>query len=199
MATRMTVRPKARLARPGYSRAFKQTAWGWVGAVGTERGLARLTLPGPEPGPLLEELAREYGAIPDDPDRWAGVFAELERYFAGERVSFDLPLAPEGTEFQLAVWVALRGIPYGETRSYLDVARAVGRPRGPRAVGQAVGSNPLGIVVPCHRVVASGNRIGGFGGALDLKRKLLRLEGTLRDDWTVVSGRQSLASTRTTD
>ena len=167
----------ARPSASGCAYAVSKTAFGWIGVVGTERGLVRLVLPKPEPGPVLEEIAREHGPIPQDEERYAGIFAELERYFAGEPVAFDVPLAPQGTPFQLAVWDALRRIPYGETRSYADVAREVGRPRGPRAVGQAVGSNPLGIVVPCHRVVTSDSRLGGFGGGLDLKRKLLRLEG----------------------
>lgn len=180
MTTTARARSGQRSAAPGAggcTYAIKQTAFGWVGAVGTERGLARLVLPKPEPGPVLEEIAREHGAIPEDPERYAGIFAELERYFAGEPTPFDVPLDPAGTPFQQAVWAALRRIPYGETRSYLQVAREVGRPRGPRAVGQAVGSNPLGIVVPCHRVVTTDKRLGGFGGGLDLKRKLLRLEG----------------------
>ncbi len=107
--------------------------------------------------------------------------AQLEEYFSGARTSFALPLAPRGTPFQLAVWNALTGIPYGETITYGELARRVGRPAASRAVGQANGANPLPIVCPCHRVVAAGGRLGGYGGGTETKRRLLALEGaTLR-------------------
>ena len=104
---------------------------------------------------------------------------ELEEYFAGERRKFDFPLDLRGTEFQLACWRALLAIPYGETRTYADIARAVGRPQGFRAVGMANNRNPIAIVVPCHRVIASDGTLCGYGGGLDVKRKLLELEGAL--------------------
>ncbi len=103
--------------------------------------------------------------------------AQLEEYFSGARTSFALPLAPRGTPFQLAVWNALTKIPYGETITYGELARRVGRPAAPRAVGQANGANPLPIVYPCHRVVAAGGRLGGYGGGTETKRRLLALEG----------------------
>jgi O-6-methylguanine DNA methyltransferase len=104
---------------------------------------------------------------------------ELEEYFAGTRRQFDFPLDLRGTEFQLACWRALIAIPYGETRSYGDIARSVGRPQGFRAVGMANNRNPVAIVVPCHRVIASDGTLCGYGGGLDIKRKLLELEGAL--------------------
>jgi O-6-methylguanine DNA methyltransferase len=102
---------------------------------------------------------------------------ELEEYFAGQRRQFEFRLDLRGTEFQLACWKALLRIPYGETRSYADIARAVGRPKGFRAVGLANNRNPVAIVVPCHRVIASDGTLCGYGGGLDVKRKLLELEG----------------------
>ncbi len=102
---------------------------------------------------------------------------QLDEYFAGERDSFTLPLRPEGTAFQLEVWWALATIAYGQTVSYADLADRVGRPRAFRAVGQANGANPLAIILPCHRVVASGGGLGGYGGGLTVKRRLLALEG----------------------
>ncbi len=102
---------------------------------------------------------------------------QLAAYFSGTRRSFDLPLDPRGTEFQRRVWLTLADIPYGQTISYADLARWVGRPTAYRAVGQANGANPLPIVLPCHRVVASGGGLGGYGGGLELKRSLLALEG----------------------
>jgi methylated-DNA-[protein]-cysteine S-methyltransferase len=101
---------------------------------------------------------------------------QLEEYFARERTEFDIPMDLDGTEFQREVWAELSRIPYGETISYGELARRVGRPRAPRAVGQANGKNPIAIVVPCHRVVA-GNGIGGYGGGLPMKRALLAVEG----------------------
>jgi O-6-methylguanine DNA methyltransferase len=103
----------------------------------------------------------------------------LEEYFAGQRRQFDFPLDLRGTDFQLACWRALIEIPYGETRTYADIARAVARPQGFRAVGMANNRNPVAIVVPCHRVIASDGTLCGYGGGLDIKRKLLELEGAL--------------------
>jgi methylated-DNA-[protein]-cysteine S-methyltransferase len=101
---------------------------------------------------------------------------QLAEYFAGERTGFDVPMELDGTEFQRQVWAELSLIPYGETISYGELARRVGRPKGPRAVGQANGRNPVPIIVPCHRVLASAG-IGGYGGGLPVKRALLALEG----------------------
>jgi methylated-DNA-[protein]-cysteine S-methyltransferase len=101
---------------------------------------------------------------------------QLEEYFAGERTEFDIPMELDGTEFQRQVWRELSRIPYAETISYGELARRVGRPKGPRAVGQANGRNPIPIIVPCHRVLAS-NGIGGYGGGLPMKRALLAVEG----------------------
>ena len=102
---------------------------------------------------------------------------QLEEYFAGDRRSFDLPLDLRGTEFRKRCWDELLRIPYGETRSYGEIARAVGNPSGFRAVGQANHYNPIAIIVPCHRVLASGGTLGGYGGGLSVKALLLRLEG----------------------
>jgi methylated-DNA-[protein]-cysteine S-methyltransferase len=104
---------------------------------------------------------------------------ELGEYFAGTRRQFTFAMDLRGTDFQLACWRALLAIPYGETRTYADIARAVGRPKGFRAVGMANNRNPVAIVVPCHRVIASDGTLCGYGGGLDLKRKLLELEGAL--------------------
>jgi methylated-DNA-[protein]-cysteine S-methyltransferase len=101
---------------------------------------------------------------------------QLEEYFAGERTEFDLRMELDGTPFQREVWAELSRIPYGETISYGELARRVGRPNGPRALAQANGRNPIAIIVPCHRVLAS-NGIGGYGGGLTCKRALLALEG----------------------
>jgi O-6-methylguanine DNA methyltransferase len=101
---------------------------------------------------------------------------ELEEYFAGERREFSFSLDLRGTEFQLACWNALLAIPYGDTCSYRDIAHAIGHPRAYRAVGMSNNRNPVAIVVPCHRVLASTGSLCGYGGGLDVKRKLLDLE-----------------------
>lgn len=104
---------------------------------------------------------------------------QLSEYFAGKRKTFELPLRPEGTEFQRRVWAALSEIPYGETRSYGQIAATIGNPGAGRAVGMANHKNPLPIVVPCHRVIGAGGSLTGYAGGLDTKRKLLELEGVL--------------------
>lgn len=101
---------------------------------------------------------------------------QLREYFAGTRTEFDLPLQPAGSEFQQKVWRALREIPFGQTRSYLDLAKSVGSAKAVRAVGAANGKNPLSIVVPCHRVVGTNGALTGFAGGLEVKAKLLALE-----------------------
>jgi methylated-DNA-[protein]-cysteine S-methyltransferase len=110
---------------------------------------------------------------------FAEVVAQLAEYFDGERREFDLPLAPWGTPFQLRVWNALRAIPYGQTASYGEIARQVGVPSAPRAVGVANGLNPIAVVVPCHRVIGADGSLTGFGGGLERKRLLLDLEAGL--------------------
>ena len=104
------------------------------------------------------------------------VIRQLQAYFHGELKEFDLPLAMEGTEFQLRVWSELRAIPYGETISYMQLARRIGNPKAVRAVGLANGSNPIPIIVPCHRVIGSDGSLTGFGGGLPTKKLLLELE-----------------------
>ena len=101
---------------------------------------------------------------------------QLSEYFTGERIQFDLPLQLDGTEFQKKVWQALRDIPFGKTKSYLDLARAVGSPHASRAVGAANGKNPLSIVVPCHRVIGADGTLTGFAGGLATKAALLAFE-----------------------
>ena len=102
---------------------------------------------------------------------------QLKEYFAGTRNEFNLPLEPAGTEFQKKVWQALREIPFGQTRSYLDLAKSIGSVKAVRAVGAANGKNPLSIVVPCHRVLGADGALTGFAGGLEVKAKLLAHEG----------------------
>jgi len=106
----------------------------------------------------------------------AEAIRQLREYFAGRRNEFDLPLAPEGTEFQRTVWQRLQEIPYGETISYGELAKRVGNPKASRAVGAANGQNPIPIVIPCHRVIGANGKLTGFGGGLPTKEALLGLE-----------------------
>jgi methylated-DNA-[protein]-cysteine S-methyltransferase len=127
----------------------------------------------------------EGGWIESNSGGAARAVTQLREYFAGRRVEFDLPLAPQGTQFQLAVWRELQRIPYGETISYGDLARRIGNPKASRAVGSANGANQIPIVIPCHRVIAAGGKLGGFGGGLPVKEALLALEKTSAGNWSV--------------
>ena len=126
-----------------------------------------------------EQLGREMGAAPcRDADSFCGIVGQLAEYFARSRRAFDLPLdLSQGTPFRQKVWAAAVGIPYGHVRSYGDIARAIGAPRGARAVGNALGANPVPIVVPCHRVLRANGSLGGFAAGLEVKKALLALEG----------------------
>jgi O-6-methylguanine DNA methyltransferase len=152
----------------------------------SERGLVALEFDARLPGqqtirPNPRDLRGEGKSLrfQESPDAMRPYVRELEEYFAGHRREFTFALDLRGTDFQRACWRALLAIPYGETRSYGDIARAVGRPQGFRAVGMANNRNPVAIVVPCHRVIASNGTLCGYGGGLDIKRKLLELEGAL--------------------
>ena len=116
-------------------------------------------------------------------DEWMRPYVtELREYWLGVRMEFSLPIVLHGTDFQRAVWNALRDITLGETRSYADIAEQIGRPKAVRAVGAAVGANPLMIVVPCHRVIGKDGALTGFSGGLDLKVRLLEIEGRSAKD-----------------
>lgn len=110
------------------------------------------------------------------------VFRQLDEYFAGTRREFDFPYRLHGTPFQEKVWAALRDIPYGETRSYKDIAEAIGHPKAFRAVGMANHANPIFIAIPCHRVIGAGGGLVGYGGGLEMKQALLALEKSHRAD-----------------
>jgi O-6-methylguanine DNA methyltransferase len=152
----------------------------------SRRGLVALEfdarLPGQQtirPNPRDLRTERNRFAFEESSDALRPYVIQLEEYFAGNRRRFDFPLDLRGTDFQLSCWRALLAIAYGETRSYADIARAVGKPTAFRAVGMANNRNPIAIVVPCHRVIASDGGLCGYGGGLDVKRKLLELEGAL--------------------
>ena len=145
------------------------TPVGQMALAGEGDAISRLYLPGL---PLPRLASRETPLL-------ARGREELLEYLAGARRDFDLPLAPQGTPFQQRVWAALREIPYGQTRSYRELALAAGSPRGYRAVGMANHRNPIPILIPCHRVVGADGSLTGYAGGLELKRKLLELEGVL--------------------
>lgn len=155
-----------------------KTPLGRCGVALTDQGIGRLTFP-TEPFGHCEAWARRWypaASIVANPTRLARVEDELTAYFAGDLRQFTLPLDLRGTPFQITVWRGLQLIPYGETRSYAQLAAAIGRPRSVRAVGAANGANPVPIIVPCHRVIGSSGKLVGYGGGLDLKERLLALE-----------------------
>jgi methylated-DNA-[protein]-cysteine S-methyltransferase len=137
-----------------------------------ESAVIQILLPGKDSE--AEDISPENTKIPKVMN---DAVRQLKEYFAGKRTEFDLPLELVGTNFQRDVWLALGEIPFGKTISYAELANMVGRPAAFRAVGQANGANPIPIVLPCHRVIASGGKLGGYGGGLNMKRQLLSLEG----------------------
>jgi methylated-DNA-[protein]-cysteine S-methyltransferase len=146
-------------------------------AVDEEGALIRLHFVESDYGPVMEEVLEDEGyAVEVDETRTADVRKELSEYANGDRMTFDVPLAFAGSEWQKAVWAELTRIPFGETRSYGEVADALGRPGAARAVGSANARNVLPVVVPCHRVIAADGTLGGFNGGLHLKERLLEHE-----------------------
>lgn len=162
------------------------TPIGRVALGSSERGLARVLLP--------NQLGERAAGFEDD-GRNAEPARQLAEYFAGERRVFDLALDVGGTEFQRRVWIEVAGIPYGRTRTYGEVARALGVPRAHRAVGAANGDNPLPLVIPCHRVVGAGGDLVGYGGTTPVKRWLLSHEGAVprQDEEFLAWGARRLA------
>ena len=155
---------------------YLDTPIGELLLAGDADGLSMIGLP---KGSMRREPEREW-IFNEQP--LAGACRQLREYFAGERRDFDLPLKLNGTEFQVSVLEALLHIPYGETTSYGEIARRIGRPKAVRAVGAANGRNPIPIIVPCHRVIGSTGDLTGFGGGLDTKEALLRLEAENTQD-----------------
>src|SRR5438094_149014 len=157
---------------------------GGVFVAASEAGLARVSFRQSEVSFVAELRQRLGDDVVRSPVRTADVVHQLRAYFAGERRRFDVRLdLRHTTPFQRRVLMAAARVPAGQVVSYGDIARRIGQPRGSRAVGQALGQNPIPIVIPCHRVVAAGERIGGYGGGLGIKRKLLRLEGSAAASW----------------
>lgn len=149
----------------------------WI--AGSELGLVKIGFPASEER-FLSDLRRISASKPlRDGGRFAGIKGMLEEYFRGGRVTFDVPMDLRGTEFQMMVWGAISRVPYGGLSSYGRIAEEIGRPRAVRAVGNAVGANPLPIVIPCHRIIRADGGLGGYGGGRDLKLYLLALEGVV--------------------
>jgi methylated-DNA-[protein]-cysteine S-methyltransferase len=156
-----------------------ETPMGDVWTATSPKGLLRLNLPCNE-AKFLEELGRQIDVEPEyRPGKLDDLSLWLDDYFHGDKSSYAEPFDVRGTSFQRRVWEEISKIPYGKLTSYGLIANSIRKPRAARAVGNAVGQNPLAIVVPCHRVVWSNGGIGGFGGGLDRKRFLLNVEGVL--------------------
>jgi O-6-methylguanine DNA methyltransferase len=144
----------------------------------TEKGLCRLSLPGAPVEVFFQALLDEFkpGFFSQNPEPFQDLYRQIERYCDGWELNFDVPLDLRGTSFQLQVWEALRGISYGQTSTYGEIARTINRPRACRAVGQANHHNPLPIIIPCHRVIGTNGGLTGYGGGLPLKVQLLSIE-----------------------
>ena len=153
-----------------YCYRWLDTPIGRLLLVADESGLRQVSFAAGRTPPVVAPDWRNGGEPLDEPSR------QLEAYFAGERKQFDLLLNPEGTPFQLHVWNTLLEIPFGETISYGELARRLGNPKASRAVGLANGTNPIPIIIPCHRVIGSNGRLTGYGGGLETKRRLLEFE-----------------------
>jgi O-6-methylguanine DNA methyltransferase len=154
----------------------------WIAA--TEVGICAAGLGTGQPDRFFAWLSRHITPEPprEDLAPLTPALTQLREYFSRVRHEFDLPLDVRGTDFQKAVWGELVRIPYGATTSYGDIARRIGRPKAARAVGAAIGANPLPILIPCHRVVGADGSLTGYGGGLEVKASLLRLEGALPGD-----------------
>jgi methylated-DNA-[protein]-cysteine S-methyltransferase len=162
--------------------AVFKTAAGWAGITGSSAGLVRTTLPQPSEQEIYRLLGSGLGHATMSPRPLEDLIGRFQAYFSGQRVDFLDKLDLSGaTPFQCEVWQAARLISYGQTRTYAWLAAQVGNPGAARAVGQALGRNPLPIIVPCHRVLASNGGLGGFSGGLKMKRFLLRLEKGVAD------------------
>ncbi len=155
------------------------TDMGWVGILSSAKGLLRTTLPQPSVHEVRQLLGNNINYAIWSPHLFKDLMERLRTYFSGYRTTFPDKLnLSQATHFQREVWDITRCIPYGETRSYAWVAEQIKKPRAVRAVGQALSKNPLPIIVPCHRVVASDGKLGGFSGGAEMKRCLLSLEAS---------------------
>jgi methylated-DNA-[protein]-cysteine S-methyltransferase len=153
------------------------TAAGWVGLLGSATGLKRTTLPQPSEEQAIADLCIDFTKTILTQKYFNDLVKRFQDYFAGKRVDFPDKLdLNESTAFQLQVWEATRQIPYGQTRSYSQIAYKIGKPGAARAVGQALGKNPLPIIIPCHRVLNNNGALGGFSGGRKMKEYLLTLE-----------------------
>lgn len=155
-----------------------ESPFGTMRCASTEKGLAYVQLPRAS-GRGFAGWRRRHAPDLRVEEAWKpnqAATRQITEYLEGKRREFDLPLDLRATDFQARVYEALREVPYGETRTYTDIARTISQPKAVRAVGTANGSNPLSLVIPCHRIVAAGGKLGGYGGGLPMKKKLLAME-----------------------
>ena len=175
----------ARTAHLGAWQAV-ETRFGTFHVAAIDGHVVQSTLPGTPREAFLADLAHRHPGVAFHEDRHDPVLLsaclQLSEYAQGQRRAFDLPVRLEGTAFQRRVWDELAKIPFGETRSYQDIAEAIGRPGASRAVGQANHHNPVAPIIPCHRVVTSTGTLGGYGGGMPLKKALLEHEGVRLDE-----------------
>jgi methylated-DNA-[protein]-cysteine S-methyltransferase len=162
-----------------YNYTIFKTSLGFMGAVASEKGLHMIILPRPSEAEIRTVLTEHYSVeLARNERKLAGFAKKIKSYLAGKKVPFKETLDISGaTPFEMRVWDTVYGIPYGEVRSYAWVAQQIGNPKEVQAVGQALKRNRLPIIIPCHRVISKSGDLGGFSGGVELKRKLLKIEG----------------------
>ena len=164
--------PASRESEPAWD-IVVDTPFGALRVAGTARGLTIVGFTEGDPASRQEQAPHGESGLPEEAER------QLLEYFEGRRRCFTLPVAPQGTPFQQRVWGELQKIPCGATTTYREIARRIGQPNAVRAVGSANGSNPVAIVIPCHRVIGSDGNLTGYAGGIAIKRRLLQHEGAL--------------------
>lgn len=164
----------------------KETVLGTFLIVGDDKGISQVNCQtGKKAVEIKEEWIYDFGKIKNVAD-------QIEAYTLGKLRKFDVPIAPEGTDFQITVWEELLKIPYGETASYIDIAKAIGKPKAARAVGKANSKNPIQIIIPCHRIIGSNKTLIGYAGGLKMKKRLLQLERGVSFNNKISEGMDSL-------
>jgi methylated-DNA-[protein]-cysteine S-methyltransferase len=162
---------------PSFYYTIFETKAGWIGLLGSNKGLLRSTLPQPSKGQVGLHLGEEVSRSAESMDFFAELTTQFQAFFEGRQTVFSARLdLSQATPFECSVWETTRSIPWGQTRSYAWVAEQIGKPSAPRAVGNALGRNRFPIIVPCHRILGSDGSLHGFGGGLKMKQMLLDLE-----------------------
>ncbi len=142
----------------------------------SHKGVVRLSFPNEKKEDFLKSLSKSFKDLVETKEKFINCEKDIDKYLKGELKEFQIPIVFKGSKFQTEVWKELMKIPYGEIRTYKDISTSIGRDKAYRAVGQACNKNPISIIIPCHRVIGSNGKLTGFGGGIELKKKLLEME-----------------------